>query len=1290
MKWRRLRYLRRASNLTDTECNQMKSLFKNVRSIADTDIHSTAQRIRVGIVGTTGILSLFAGINLAIPPKVAAQTTPAYCSILYGIDNTGTTFSKIYNVDVTNAHYNAATANSGATATNTAFLSAAAALEPSTGRLFYISRDTSGTKIAYWNPVTNTQTQLAQTFNAGSTVVRAAFSPSGRLFVATSNTIFEINPTTGALISSKALSGVAGALGNGDMAFDGNNILFLASDEYLYTIDIDTLSSASPASLLATAPSGTTFNSLGFKPDGKLYSFAGSNKTMYEVNTNTGDLTAIGVIVFNPTTGASVVGTDYASCAAPIPDLQSTKTYTKVSGSAGSDILPGDVVEYTVTITNTGSVPATKVNFKDPIPAGTTYVTGSTKMNGVAVADATGPTFPFATGAAIQSPGLNSGVVGTGNTYQVTIKYRIKVNTVSPPATVSNQGSLFYLGGPGGGTPTDDPGTPTPDDPTITVISIPINISGKVWKDADGSANNSFTNINTGTETGTNGGGLNAILINASGNVIATTPVAADGTYTFSSVAVNQNNVTIRLSTTAGTVGSAAPAASLPAGWTNTSPLTTATFNIATTNITSKDFGIEQLPNTDNKTASSQTNPGGTTTVQVPSLSGSDPEDSTLGTGNTFIIKTLPTNGKLYYNGTQITTTNFAIPSYDPTKLTVDPDDGAITVSFTYAALDAAGKEDPTPATVSIPFTAPLFSISGTLYQDSDGGDDLDIGEPTLPANVTVKLLDSTGTTTIATTTTNATGQYTFTNVTNGNYKIQVDTTDTDIPTGFTLGTANNLAVTVSGSPITAQNFGFDIATGFCNVGGGTNDPTIQSYISTEVGNTSVAGAIPSNLRSLTDQLDDTWRTAAGGSATGTVEPWFGVNSAPGSATSFTYKEPNNNTAIATTVESVQVPFTTAATCNGGNAAGSGFALAFGNSLQDSSPRPASLYNTADEPGFWNHTGGSSDSKRNAVRFTFAQPVKSFGAWFGDLETRTQSGGAPAYLRLLDASGNRIGQDIAIAPQTLDNGTTATPNPQPLNQSNCSTGATSQLGCGNQTSRWVGFVDTNASARIKQVLVIVGDDDDTGNGDTERLSFIGSNLIPVSSNPNILLVKRITAINGVPFNQFVDDPNTTNDNDPKWPTPANTYLRGVIDGGVVKPGDELEYTIYFLSRGDGAATNVSVCDLVPSNTTFLPTVFNGLTPTDGSLPGANLGVALALDSANLPSNPNFYLSNVADTDRGQFFAPGTTPPVSCSGTNNNGAVVVNLVKKPDSLPRATAAGTPTNSYGFIRFRAVVK
>ncbi|MBD2325647.1 SdrD B-like domain-containing protein [Alkalinema sp. FACHB-956] len=100
--------------------------------------------------------------------------------------------------------------------------------------------------------------------------------------------------------------------------------------------------------------------------------------------------------------------------------------------------------------------------------------------------------------------------------------------------------------------------------------------------------------------------------------------------------------------------------------------------------------------------------------------------------------------------------------------------------------------------------------ITGTLYRDSDGNDQLGGSEAKLPANITVKLLD-TNNNVLQTTTTDANGDYTFAGVVNGNYKIQVDTSDPDIPAGFVLGTPNNLAVTLSTSDITGQNFGFDL-----------------------------------------------------------------------------------------------------------------------------------------------------------------------------------------------------------------------------------------------------------------------------------------------------------------------------------------------------------------------------------------------------------------------------------------------------------------------------------------------
>ena len=43
----------------------------------------------------------------------------------------------------------------------------------------------------------------------------------------------------------------------------------------------------------------------------------------------------------------------------------------------------GDILTYTSVIKNTGTVPVTDVVFRDPIPAGTTFVNGSVDIDGV-------------------------------------------------------------------------------------------------------------------------------------------------------------------------------------------------------------------------------------------------------------------------------------------------------------------------------------------------------------------------------------------------------------------------------------------------------------------------------------------------------------------------------------------------------------------------------------------------------------------------------------------------------------------------------------------------------------------------------------------------------------------------------------------------------------------------------------------------------------------------------------------------------------------------------------------
>lgn len=228
------------------------------------------------------------------------------------------------------------------------------------------------------------------------------------------------------------------------------------------------------------------------------------------------------------------------------------------------------------------------------------------------------------------------------------------------------------------------------------------------------------------------------------------------------------------------------------------------------------------------------------------------------------------------------------------------------------------------------------------------------------------------------------------------------------------------------------------------------------------------------------------------------------------------------------------------------------------------------------------------------------------------------------------------------------------------------------------------------------------------NGSTSEFSGIIS---ITGGQPHISLVKRITAINGVPFSGFdgtTADPNENGDTseDVKWPTPLNNYLSGQQDE-VVKPADEVEYTIYFLNS-ENPATNVTVCDLVPAHMTFVPTGYNSASPhptQSGALP-TDTGIGFALNANALPDKPTAYLTNVNDSDRGRYYPPSdSNTPSTCkvldaqgkvtasgAAANTNGAVVVDVVKgtgTANQLPPATAPGTPTNSYGFIRFKAKV-
>ncbi|MEO1392830.1 MAG: DUF11 domain-containing protein [Cyanobacteria bacterium J06634_5] len=173
------------------------------------------------------------------------------------------------------------------------------------------------------------------------------------------------------------------------------------------------------------------------------------------------------------------------------------------------------------------------------------------------------------------------------------------------------------------------------------------------------------------------------------------------------------------------------------------------------------------------------------------------------------------------------------------------------------------------------------------------------------------------------------------------------------------------------------------------------------------------------------------------------------------------------------------------------------------------------------------------------------------------------------------------------------------------------------------------------------------------------------------TDSNLVLVKRITAINGVRLTDSVDNPSDVNDNHPNWPSGTSgagisTFLLGATDR-LAEIDDEVEYTIYYLATGNNPVTNVQLCDRVPDGSTYI---------------GDSMVLFTNSATTNLTDTP-------IDTDGAVFLSAGDTTAVPCPGPNADGTVLINLAPSPSQLPNSTGPGTPSNAYGFIRFRVTV-
>ncbi len=146
-----------------------------------------------------------------------------------------------------------------------------------------------------------------------------------------------------------------------------------------------------------------------------------------------------------------------------------------------------------------------------------------------------------------------------------------------------------------------------------------------------------------------------------------------------------------------------------------------------------------------------------------------------------------------------------------------------------------------------------------------------------------------------------------------------------------------------------------------------------------------------------------------------------------------------------------------------------------------------------------------------------------------------------------------------------------------------------------------------------------------------------------------------------------------------------TTISNPINGGIIKRGDRVEYTINLLSSTNSNSLNSSFCYQLPPHNSFEQNSF-----------GVGKGIAL---TKTVDSDSNMlYLTNTIGDDPGQYFPPGTEAPATCNSQNQSiplaaadnltGAIFVNLVPNSINLKNKEQV-TLSSGYRFVRFFTTV-
>lgn len=227
----------------------------------------------------------------------------------------------------------------------------------------------------------------------------------------------------------------------GDLFADGSGKLYLiCNSSTMYKINPATMKATYMGKINFSGGGSFTSQSLAINTKGEVY-IGGAYNDVYKL-----DLATMQTVKINSSQTNVYQSGDFTTCGFPVlaSSIIADKTYNDIDGDG--IINGGDTVEYKITVTNIGNMNAAGVYMYDYIPPSTTYIPGTTKMNGIAKADISG-VMPFAktgspNGALVNSPGQDPGIVLPTAANQAVVTFRVKTE---PNKQVCNQSKISLL-----------------------------------------------------------------------------------------------------------------------------------------------------------------------------------------------------------------------------------------------------------------------------------------------------------------------------------------------------------------------------------------------------------------------------------------------------------------------------------------------------------------------------------------------------------------------------------------------------------------------------------------------------------------------------------------------------------------------------------------------------------------------------------------------------------------------------------------------------------------------------